>query len=521
MNKIFKKIYKHILPQHLLLAAIVLVGIFIRFYQVFNGMPWEEDAGRDLLVAKHMVEQSASWFNSPPPSGTSFLDNTPLYFWLIAILYSIGHTVSFVMTAFAFMGVVTIVLAYMLGKMLRNSFTGLLFASLVSFSYITVVPSRSILQPNLMGLLIVLTMIFYVRFHRSELFHDGLLLVICMFSGVALHLGYLPVLVFFSIALVWEVIRAQKFHKSLLIFFIYYFLLFVWALLYIKVSDFHLMVTGGAHAYDNALPQRMGLGLMSFLRYLFFGAETILKIILGEMLLGLLILKRIPGVIKSIPRPFIVSSIFWIISLLGVCAVYGDSVPYYYFDAFYVVALFGFTVLIDRIIHPGVRMILATFLLLGTSYYTYTLVFNDPNRDFISTRTVAERILSDYRRLEDQADEPYDFWVIAAEGHYPGIFGMFSEQYWYILETITGKELTKVVAGSQNSKPLVTVPKYVYVVCKIGEFNFTSNDYCLSEMASHYPHDFRKLRRIGTIAQIAAPHYNLYIHRFERPKFAD
>jgi 4-amino-4-deoxy-L-arabinose transferase-like glycosyltransferase len=515
MNKIIKFFLKYVPRHHLLLASIVLIGVCVRFYQVLNGMPWGDDAGRDLLVAKHIVEHGASWLSSPPASGTPFFDNTPLYFWLVALFYLLGRTVSSVVIMFTLMGVVTIILAYILGKEVRNSFVGLVFAALVSFSYITVIPSRSILQPNLMGMLIVLTLLFYTRFHRSESFRDGLLLVVCMFCGVALHLGYLPVLVFFSIALIWEVVRARRLHKSILIFLLYYMALFIWVLAYIKVPQVREFFMNNSSLGEGITLEKLGLGLLAFFNYLFFGAPKVIKIILGEIAVGLLILRAVPRHLSPLSILFKLSALFWVCALALVCAVYGNNAPYYYYDAFYIVALFGFAILVDRVTSQKSKILLAILFIVGTAYSTKSIVTSELRNEFISAKTVSIKVLDDYIKYDDHAGTDYNFWIIAAQGDYPGVFGMFSEQYWYVLETLTKQQLTKIVSGPQNSRPIVASPRFIYLICKVGEFYFASKEECVSQMTIHYSYDFARLINPTLVDKVASPFFTLYILRFE------
>ena len=513
-NSLFIDSYiKH--KHKLIFLVIIIIGACLRFYQVFNSMPWADDAGRDLLVAKHLVDHSAPLWSSPTASGTTFLNNTPMYFWLVGLFYFFGRSVSFVMISFASMGVVTVVLAYTLGKTLRGTFMGLTLASLVSLSYITIIPSRSILQPNLTGMLIMATLIFYTQFHRSKSFYDGLLLVVSMFAGIALHLGYLPVFTFFSIALVWELSRAQRLHKSLIIFIVYYVALFFWALMYIKIPSLRAFFNLPVPIDRAEYLQNMGFGLLNFSNYLFFGAPMIIKIILGEVALVMLFVKPIPGYVKKMSPFVFFSAIFWINALLCVCLVYGNSAPYYYYDAFYVITLVGFAVLIERIIPIKIKILLATLFIVGTAYSTKAMITYEPRKEYVSALIASTRIIEDYKKYDDHAGQEYNFWVVAAQGDYPGIFGMFSEQYWYVLETLVKKELTIIVNGSQNSRPIVLSPRFIYLICKVGEFYFVSADQCVTQMATHYPYDFTRFINPTTIDNIVVPYFTLHIIRFE------
>jgi hypothetical protein len=92
-----------------------------------------------------------------------------------------------------------------------------------------------------------------------------------------------------------------------------------------------------------------------------------------------------------------------------------------------------------------------------------------------------------------------------------------SEQYWFLLEEYTGKQLVTLVEGPRNTAPIVKEPHYLYIVCYEGLSVYSTDTECLSDMESHYPLDFVKYGPNPIIvAEVYSPVVPLRIFRFEK-----
>ncbi len=73
-----------------IVLPILFFAFFVRHpYVTMLRCDYLSDCGRDILAAKHIADGTASLLTSPA-SAVSLLSNTPLYYWILAVLYKMG-----------------------------------------------------------------------------------------------------------------------------------------------------------------------------------------------------------------------------------------------------------------------------------------------------------------------------------------------------------------------------------------------------------------------------------------------
>jgi len=139
--------------------ALLLVGlgIFLRIYRVTDLQAFYGDNALDLLVASHLVQEE-----NPPVvrpfavGGQNVLQNTPLYFQVLAqTLRFVGETQNIVLI-FTLLGILTIFVSYKIGKEVEGLELGLFFAVLTAISFPLINMSRTVWQPNYLPFFTVL-----------------------------------------------------------------------------------------------------------------------------------------------------------------------------------------------------------------------------------------------------------------------------------------------------------------------------------------------------------------------------
>ena len=149
------------IKQNWLLITILLVALFFRLYRIEATMTFLEDEGRDLLIAKRMIDTSRPVLLGPQTStGNMYLG--PLYYYLITpalILFRMNPVGPAVLIALS--GVVTVYLLYYLGRKWFSNQAGYLAAILFAVLPFSVAVTRASWNPNLVPLIATLMLLVY------------------------------------------------------------------------------------------------------------------------------------------------------------------------------------------------------------------------------------------------------------------------------------------------------------------------------------------------------------------------
>ncbi len=174
----------------ILIITITVVSAFFRLYKISDYMTFLGDEGRDMIVAKGILEGDFTLLGPRASAGDFFLG--PIYYYMIApflFLARLDPVGPSVMVAL--FGVATVLLVYFAGLKLCNRRAGLIAASLYSISPLVIAYSRSSWNPNLMpffSLLILFVLYEAVKSQSARLF-----IAIGFLIGIAIQLHYLTV----------------------------------------------------------------------------------------------------------------------------------------------------------------------------------------------------------------------------------------------------------------------------------------------------------------------------------------
>lgn len=132
----------------ILLVGILLLATYLRFYKLSEYMTFLGDEGRDAIVIRNMLIDHHFPLIGPPTSvGNIYLG--PLYYYMMAISMTIFWLNPVAAAGMnAFLGVMTVVLIYYLGKAWFGRVAGLVSAYLYAISPVTIIYSRSSWNPN-------------------------------------------------------------------------------------------------------------------------------------------------------------------------------------------------------------------------------------------------------------------------------------------------------------------------------------------------------------------------------------
>jgi len=182
--------------KYLLLAAILLLGFFLRFYHLKALAMFIGDQGRDYLVAKEILVNHRFPLIGPQTS-IPWIYLGPFFYYFLAIFLWLGKFDP-VWPAYgtALFGVFTIYLIYLLGKKIKNEETGLLASFFYAISPYAVLQSRVSLHPSILPFFVILYLIFLLKFNLLGQ-------ILSFLIAVQLHLSAILLLPIFFVYREW------------------------------------------------------------------------------------------------------------------------------------------------------------------------------------------------------------------------------------------------------------------------------------------------------------------------------
>lgn len=205
-----KKFIKNNRVEFLVLLTILISAAFLRLYKISDYMTFLGDEGRDVMVAKGILEGNLTLLGPRASAGDFFLG--PIYYYMIApFLLLAGYDPVGPAIMVALFGVATVFLIYYVGRKFFDAKTGLMSAALYSVSPIVIAYSRSSWNPNLMpfaSLLIVYCIYMAIKNNSFKLF-----LTVGFLFGIAIQLHYLTVflgVIVFFFVLFGNLIKNKK-----------------------------------------------------------------------------------------------------------------------------------------------------------------------------------------------------------------------------------------------------------------------------------------------------------------------
>lgn len=179
-----------------ILSAIILVGIFLRFYNIQNYMHFAGDEGRDAFVVRDMLEKGKLPLLGPSSSAGHF-SLGPFYYYLLSIPYLLTYNNPISgAVLIAILSILTIYIIYEFGQDVFDHPTGIFASALFAFSFLAVMHGRW--AWNLNPLPFFLIVIFYSIFRIFKESREGnkwnfsaggkWLIFVFLFTGFAIQL---------------------------------------------------------------------------------------------------------------------------------------------------------------------------------------------------------------------------------------------------------------------------------------------------------------------------------------------
>jgi 4-amino-4-deoxy-L-arabinose transferase-like glycosyltransferase len=200
--------------KHLFLLLVMILAIFLRFWNIPDTVQFLGDQGRDSLIVISMFQEPRLVFIGPVTSvGNMYLGPLYYYFMLPFLWLSFPSPLGPVY-AVAFLGVLTVFLMYYLGKELIGEKAALIATSLFAFSSAVVEGTRFSWNPN-PAPIVSLLMVFFIYKALKKDVRYWMLVTLCF--SVLIQLHYLTLLSAAGIGLLWlfQLMRIREKKKIL------------------------------------------------------------------------------------------------------------------------------------------------------------------------------------------------------------------------------------------------------------------------------------------------------------------
>lgn len=225
-HKTMKNWFKNIKlrKELIILALVVCLAAFLRFYRLEDLMTYLGDEGRDMLIVADIIQGKNLPFIGPPTSiGELYLG--PIYYYFITPftwiwgMSPVGPAIFVVL-----LGILSIPLIYLVATKLFNRRVGLIAAILYAISPMIVEFSRSSWNPNPMPFFTLLLFYFIFEFFKQK--QVKYLYYSVIVYAIMLQLHYIVILaVPFLIFLLYQLRHSIKNKKSLLIALLIFFVM--------------------------------------------------------------------------------------------------------------------------------------------------------------------------------------------------------------------------------------------------------------------------------------------------------
>ncbi len=193
------------------LFSITLLGSYFRLEHIHQNAHWFGDPGRDILVAKHLSLYKENLMIAPDAfGGLGLLRNSPLYYWLLSIIYFFFRSPESIQLFFAIAGISIVPLSYFLFREIANKFSSLAFSFFIAISADFIYFSRNIWQPHLLIPFQIISIIFFIKGLKKSYYYYWSLLF--AFIATHIHFSYIFLLLTTIILITFSLLNQKK-HK--------------------------------------------------------------------------------------------------------------------------------------------------------------------------------------------------------------------------------------------------------------------------------------------------------------------
>jgi 4-amino-4-deoxy-L-arabinose transferase-like glycosyltransferase len=463
---------------YLPIVSILLLGAFLRLYQIDKYMTFLGDEGRDVMIVKHMIVDGKWTLLGPTASVGGFFMGPIYYYFMLPFLWAwrlnpVGPAIMV-----ALFGIATIFLVYHAGYRIFSKRVGLIASLLYALSPVVIAYSRSSWNPNIVPFFALLAVYISWRVVRHESWRELFWVGILAGIGIQLHYTFLFLIV---ALLVWVllqrqfVIRLRAYALGIAGFFIGFspFLAFELRHGFTNTKSIFEFVFAGkdtgfaqSHFFMNIsdiyfrlfgrlilrIPESGVLGnLPPNIKIPWIAITWFLAFLCGGLLLHRSIIK-LNGKQKNFHNEYILM-LLWITVPILLFGVYKKAVYDYYFGLFFPLPFLLTALVIDRLMYyKKAGLVVGACIILGLA------IFNWQGRPFVyqPNNQLGQVELISREVLAHAEGKPYNFALIAT--------GNSDQAYRYFFE-IWGKAPV-TIENAVIDPERKTVTDQLLIVCE-------------------------------------------------------
>lgn len=444
--------------QLILLAVVITVAIFFRFWQLKDYVVFLGDEGRDMIVMRNIFTEKKLPFLGPTASVGGFYLG-PIYYWMAAPFLFLWHFDPVGPSYFvAVIGVLTVFLLYKFIKEAVGFWPAILASSLYAVAPLVVRYSRSSWNPNPLPFFALLMIYFIYRGIRKK---KNLHFIGAGASlGIAIQLHYLAsILIAIGTLIILLNTNFQRWLKIALFSIIGFLITFSPFLLFEakhNFPNFNTIFEFVTRGTTTGFASSNLIWIVSNLGNIFLEEIANLKgTIFTRIAFWFLALTGLIGLYlhrndKEKRLVISISLIWFIVGLLGLRFYAGQIFDYYF--GFMFVSPFVLSGLVFSLLWKNIylKIVVAIFAVLTFAIFVSRgFHINEPNRLINQTENIANFV------IEKTQGEPYNFALIS-EGNSDHAYRYFLEPKGHRpteLETLITDQLL-IVCESKNCSPL-------------------------------------------------------------------
>jgi hypothetical protein len=518
--------------QRTLLALTIIIIIAILLRVVPFQLQWWGDTGRDMLIARMIVEHGEVATAGPMAAGGhGLLKNSVVYYYFVAGLWWLTRSPFGVLLSFMAMGIGCVVVNYFSGKELGTRLTGLLAAAFTAFSHLMVLFSRVIFQPY--SALFFLAVVYLGCLKTTRRPTTGWLITttICLFMALHLHYSVLIItplvigLLLINWLRLWKTttLKSRFIWPSLLVL-----LMLTW------YSSTHSSVTnsGSTHLSTYVLQRLVFLlfpnpstqqwewtNPFQFISYLFNDVSGWVPTWIGGTLLLGLGWGAVAGEHIRSRFNFRFLVVMILLSSVLLTASLQGTIYNYYFSAYYFLVFLALAYLITllNLKNRILAALMAGVVLVGLHSHHYVPWAGNTPTEFEFARFTAAAIFDDYQAHAATSASDLPAIFISEKTPLMPVFDWGNPSIWYFLELESDHQLVIFNPIFTNIQPIVTEPRFFYALCRDYQTQEQILENCLDRV-------FRDDERYGgkvdrnyqEILDLNAQGSNTRVYRFRR-----
>lgn len=459
----------HTVKPFIWITVIVLIGSFLRLYRFSDFIRIDGDHGRDMLIAKHIVEHNEGYWAAPYALGSrGIVKNSPVYYWILSAMWSISRSTTSMGIVFALTSVLAIIIGYTVGVIFGGVRIGVPFAFFLSVSSMLATDAHAVWPPHLLPLITVCALYCMARYLHTHQTKWLVIFTSVLFMGVHIHQSFLP---FFGVGLSWAIWVGVRNPKQLVIFLA---TTIAHTMLWMYVTGNGAQALYGYYSLMTTSTNIFSIFVASVYRavqsIMLLYAHTPAIVAYGYFILisiALALLFR-----TNIHKEKFISVLMLFIGMLSY-GLYGNSgeisIRTYYFRAASVVFLFILSYCASELIHNrrlfiGFICITGVFLTIGNEQY----LRKERGGNYYDHYQLTKHALHDYTQLtQDPTLGSLIFFTkyLSAPTESERYIWSAAPQ-WHLAEDILQKPIVSIPTGYNNFAPPEIQPNsIVYITC--------------------------------------------------------